>query len=165
MDIDFVLKISSSIFGLIALFLIGFQLKYQNKFNKFEALTRMHEELKSDKLQKALRFVYNAESKMLINPGNTVDLEKIELVLNTYDLLAYRVKNGVLPKKATIETEWSVLLRIWEKLEPFIGRERQERHEYSYKKYLCWIVSQSQEYKKKNYPLYGLKIIDRSKIQ
>lgn len=131
--------------AIIALFLIWRQLRCQNRQIMFDALTDLHKQLLSEEMQKALRFVYNTENSYLAKPKYASHLRMIELVLNTYDLIGFRVKKKVLPKEATLETEWKILLRMWPQLELFITNKREERGNIPYKEHFIWLVEEARK--------------------
>lgn len=145
------------------LFLVFLQLRAQNKQlatqnqqMSFEALTQLHKELISKDMQRALRVVYAFEPTRT-NTTSIGELEAIELVLNTYDLIGYRISRGVLPKNDTLETEWSVILGIWKRLEAFVIAQRKpgQRGNDRYKFWLEKLVKQAREYQtdqQHNYP-------------
>lgn len=138
------------------LFLVFLQLKAQNKQlatqnqqMSFEALTQLHKELISKDMQRALRVVYCFKPNRT-NTTSIVELEAIELVLNTYDLIGYRISRGVLPKNDTLETEWSVVLGIWKHLKTFVDAQRRQRGNHRYKFWLEELVNQAIEYQMNN---------------
>ena len=146
------IQLVSMLAAIVALFLIWFQLKYQSKQMKFEALTQLHEILISPSMQDALRFVYSEEPIYLANPKTPGELEKVELVLNTYDLIGLRVREGLLPEETTLVTEWGILLRVQGQLQPFIEQERMLRNGVPFKENYEWLVKRAKEFRNERYP-------------
>jgi ADP-ribose pyrophosphatase YjhB (NUDIX family) len=111
----------------------------------FDALTDLHKQLLSEEMQEALRFVYDTEKSYLAKPKYANHLRMIELVLNTYDLIGFRVRKKVLPKEATLETEWKILLSVWPQLEPFVNNTRRSRGDIPYKEHFIWLVGEARK--------------------
>ena len=149
---DIVIQAIGTVAALIALLLIWQQLRYQSKQVKLEALTQLHQQLDSDGMQEALRFVYTSDPNHLAQPKSEDELKKIESVLIAYDLVGYRVRQGVLPEAATLETEWAVLLTLWPQVQPFVERERALRGNVCYKQHLEWLVMKAGDFKRRHYP-------------
>jgi ADP-ribose pyrophosphatase YjhB (NUDIX family) len=155
---EIAVQLISAATAIIALLLIWLQLSYQTKQMRFEALTQLHQELIKPEMQKALRFIYNSDPEKLSNPTSEEAFIFIESVLNMYDLIGFRLRQGVLPRKATLETEWMVLLRIWPQLKPFIEAERLRRGNRFYKEHFEWLVNQAEQFKEQHYPGFISKI-------
>lgn len=133
-------QVVSTAASVLALLMIWVQLRYQSRQVEFECLTHLHQELLAAPMQEALRFVHSCDAHDLLHPKTEGDLEKIEIVLNTFDLVGFRVRKGVIPKKATLETEWMILLPLWSKISPFIEEQRRRRANNLYKQNLEWLV-------------------------
>ena len=151
----------STLAAIIALLLIWVQLKYQNKQMKYQALTQLHQELIGHTIQKALRFIFSSEPNDIAHPRSEEDLERIELVLNTYDLIGFRVKQDLLPRDDTLKTEWMLLLPLGLKLQEFIGCEKVLRGGAPYKAHFEWLVKMAEEFKAKNYPNCNIRAFGR----
>lgn len=133
------------------------QLIAQNKQSMFDSLTRLHHELIGIETQKALRLIYSYcdDPNRLVRdtePGSLAisyeNLHSIELLLNSYDLIGFRVKQEVIPKDAVLETESMILLRIWKCVENFINAERDRRNDPKYKKPLECLVKEAEKHRK-----------------
>jgi 8-oxo-dGTP diphosphatase len=131
------IQIVSMLAALIALLLVWRQLL-------FNQLTDLHKQLLADDMQEALRFVYSVDPDLLADASGR-DLKMLELVLNTYDLIGFRVRRKVLPRRATLETEGKLLLRVWQQAKPFIDKERERRKDDSYKKHFEWLCDRARE--------------------
>ncbi len=153
-----IIQVISTAAAIVALFLIWLQLRTQSKQMKFDALTELHKQLNTSFIREALRFIYASEADDLANPKSEDELEKIEFVLETYDLIGFRIRQGVLPKDATLATEWTILMRLGEKLQPFIEREEKRRC-IPYKEHFMWLVKRAKEWQERRYPGYKPKIV------
>jgi hypothetical protein len=89
------------------------------------------------------------------------ELVKVELILNNYDLLAWRIKKGVIPLKDVLEIEWPVLLRFWQQLSGFVEVEQKRRGDVPYKESLKWLIERAREYKQAHYPDVTVEIYKR----
>ncbi len=138
------LQLATAATAVIALFLIWRQLRCQTRQATFDALTDLHKQLLSQEMQEALRFVYDTEKSYLAKPKYANHLRMIELVLNIYDLIGFRIKKRVLPKGATLETEWKILLRVWPKLKQFV-RDEGARRGTPYKEHFVWLVEEARK--------------------
>ncbi|WP_182884456.1 hypothetical protein [Microbispora sp. H10885] len=142
----------SSIAAVAALGLVLLQLRNQGRQLKQMALTTLHEELLKPEMQKAIRSIYAATPQELAVPKNDEELERIESVLNQYDLIGSRTQCGVIPKDQTLATEWSIVLRLWHQLSLFIERETHLRGGGPYKSGFKWLVEMSEQYRLEHYP-------------
>ncbi len=147
-----VIQIAGIAIAAVGLLLIWQQLRLGNKQAKFQALTELHKELISKDMQEALRLIYSKEPDELATPSID-ELPKIQLVLNTYDLIGFRVKQKIIPKKETLQTEWMVLLRIWKKLKKFVEKHRTFcGKSVPYKKYFEELCKMAERFQKEHYP-------------
>lgn len=142
-------QIVTALAGIAGLFLIWKQLKHQNKQMMYQVLTELHEKVISRPMKEAMFLVNNTCPKKLADPKSREQLEKIEMVLNFYDLIGFRVKKGVLPEEDVLETEWPVLLRLRKQLALFIENEKKLRgHEY-FKTFFLELAEKADDYRKK----------------
>ena len=156
-----VIQTISTAAALVALLMIWQQLRYQSKQMKYDALTQLHQQITSDTMHEALRFIYASDPNHLAHPKSEDELKKLELVLITYDLVGFRVRQGVLPESATLETEWAILLSLWPQVQPFIELERQFRGGVPYKQHFEWLVKRAEDFKRQHYPKCELRIHKR----
>jgi len=110
--IESLLQISATLIALTGLYLVWNQLKLLHRQIAFQSLTHFQEIVSKPELQESLRFVYRCKPDQLANPSTLEELVKIELILNNYDLLAWRIKKGINPLDEVLEIEWPVLLRF-----------------------------------------------------
>jgi hypothetical protein len=160
--ITILISLASTFLACIALVLLWWQLRYQNKQMHFAAMTQLHQEIIGPTIQRAIRYIYSKQPQDLAESLSEEELEKVELVLNTYDLIGHKVRKGVLPEQSTLETEWPVLLRLSQKLGPFIVQERQRRGEVPYKANFEWLVIRAESLRKKKFPQCQPQIFVRS---
>lgn len=159
--ISILTSLASTFIAVIALVLLWWQLRYQNKQMHFAAMTQLHQEIIGSTIQRAIRYIYSKQPHELAGPLPEEDLEKVELVLNTYDLIGHKVRRGVLPEDSTLEIEWPVLLRLSQRLGPFIVQERERRGEVPYKANFEWLVTRAELFRKKKHPQCEPKIFVR----
>jgi hypothetical protein len=126
-------------------------LELQLRQLRFNSLTALHQELISPAMQRALRFIFNTEPDALTRPRDEDDLEQVELVLRTFDLLGHRLQSGVLPVEETLQTEWITVLAVWPRLVPFVEMMQKERN-VPYKRYFRWLAERAEEYRRQHYP-------------
>ncbi len=157
-----VLQISATLIAITGLYLVWNQLKLLHRQITFQSLTHYQEIITRPELQKALRFVYSCAPNRLANPSYTEELEKIELILNNYDLLAWHIKKRVVPLDDVLEIEWPVILRFWKQLEKFVDKEKKGRGNVPCKENLRWLVEKAEEYKDKYYPDLPIIILNKS---
>src|SRR5664280_35616 len=93
--------------------LLCYQLWLQHRQSKFQALTELHREVLLSPMRDGLRNIYKRVDDNKGLPEDKQERGGIELVLDTYDLVGFRVAQSVLPRDATLETEWSVVWRVW----------------------------------------------------
>ena len=96
--------------------LLCYQLWLNRRQAKYQALTELHRQVLLSPMRDGLRCIYTRDKNDdQLPPFNTLERDGIELVLETYDLVGFRIAENVLPKAATLETEWSVVWRVWHK--------------------------------------------------
>lgn len=152
----------ASIFTLIVS-IVGFALALKAFSNsirqtRFQMLMHIQEMVLHPAMQRAMREIHTlAEQRpeAVNTPSTADDLERVELVLRTYDILAHRLKCAVLPLEEALQTEWMTVLSIWPKVEPFVKRQREVRG-VTYKAHLSWLVQRAEEYKERHHPLVKL---------
>jgi hypothetical protein len=115
--------ISETITALVAVIgvpVVWNQFRLQHRQALYEALTDLHNQVASQPIREGLQSIYRMSPGAKILSKDKHEKNCMELVLDTYDLVGFRVKKGVLPEKATLETEWSVVLRVWKHVENFV---------------------------------------------
>ena len=90
------LQSSAAAAAIGTLALIWWQLRIQSRQAMFEALTRLHDVLTGTELQGDLRLIYAGDPEVMKDPKSAQVLQSIERVLNIYDLIGFRAKQGVL---------------------------------------------------------------------
>lgn len=144
---------ASAMAAVVAIILIYLQVRAQNKQLRQSALISLHEEILQSEIQRAIRFVYASRPEDLAHPQSEEALERIELVLNRYDLIGSRMRHGVIPRKLTLQTEWPVVLRLNAQLSYFIESETDLRGTGTpYKPGFKWLVGESSKYQKRKHP-------------
>jgi ADP-ribose diphosphatase len=163
-DIDMLIKIISTSAAVGMLSLIWRQLHLQTKQSKFDALTKVHEQVMSTAFREALLAIFSTPPEVLADVKSKDLLEKLGLVTGLYDLVGARIEEGVLPYKPTLKTEWKILITLWQQVEQFIIRERERRCLPYYKEHLERLVNKAKEYRDKEHPDCNPKVINRKSI-
>ncbi|HEX3150251.1 MAG TPA: hypothetical protein VHR66_19400 [Gemmataceae bacterium] len=127
------------------------QLELSNRQMMFNSLTSLHHDLIAPGMQQAIRIVLSRSADDIKDPKTAEDLEYIELILRTFDLLGHRLQCGVLPTEETLQTEWITILTIWPHLQPFM-KQVESRRKVPYKSYFKWLHQQAEAYKKIHHP-------------
>jgi hypothetical protein len=143
--------VSGPILSFVGLLLVVRNLRIAERTQKFNMLTVLHHELIAPEMQRAIRSTFAKTAAELLNPTTAEDLESIELVLRTFDLLAHRLKCGALPREETLQTEWITVVSLWPRLQPFIDRMERERG-VPYKRFFRWLHDEAEKYKAKHFP-------------
>lgn len=160
-NIQNILQLIATAIAIVGLFLVWYRLRLLHQQAVFQSLSHFQAIVLKPELQEALRFIYSCEPHQLSDPTCVVQLAKVELILNHYDLLAWRIKKGIIPLKDVIEIEWPVLLRFWQQLREFVEAEQKRRGDVPYKESLKWLVGKASEYKQTHYPDITVKIHKR----
>ncbi len=163
MEFNTIVQLISASAAIGALFLISYQLYQQTKQSKFEVLTAIHREVGTKEFRKALKIIFKAKQEELLNPYSKEVLESIELVTGLYDLVGIRLEEGVLPKAATLKSEWKILVLLWRQVQGFVLREREDRG-LPYKEHFQMISLEAEKYWKKYYPESDPKVVTKDDI-
>lgn len=143
------LNLISTCAAVVALFLIWRQLKHQAKNTNYRTLTELHQLLIDSQIKRNLRFIFNRSPEELEKPKSEEELEIIETTLNTYSLVGFRIEKGVLPENETLDTEWTVILRLYRKLRLFIEQEKKLRGgDARYRESFLKLVEMAEDYKR-----------------
>ena len=144
------------------MFGIWWQLKCANTQRRFDALTILHGNLYGPSMLEALRFIYSKTPNELAEPVSEDELNKIEHVVNSFDLVGFKIAKGVLPRRDTLATEWRVLLRLSVKLSKFLDKETEIRCGGPYKEHLRILIAEAEEYRKRHFPEYKVEFFSRA---
>ncbi len=149
-------------FNAIALIFLTIQIFIQNKQLKYNQLDSLHEQLISIDLKKIIYRLYNEFELNYSNQNlNFEERLEIEYILNTFDLIGYRIKKGILPKNDILATEWRVIHKLWQLLEQYITDRRKNDGDNTYKEYFDWLNKETTKYMLKN----NIKDIINGKVQ
>lgn len=141
----------SSTAALLGIVLICWTLRNSLRQTKFNMLNYIQGMVLQPEMQRAMRELHALNAEAVSAPQSAADLERVELVLRTYDILAHRLRCGVLPKKETLQTEAIPVLSLWPKLEGFVDRQAGIRG-IPYKPHLKWLVGECKAYMKRYHP-------------
>ena len=158
--ISTILEVATAIAAIIALPLIVLQLRQQNKQQRFEALGQVHKEVAAVEFREALRSIFAVEPEELAATKSVALMEQIDDATAVYDLAGLRIQEGVLPKEATLKTEWKILLPLWSHLEGFVITERQRRG-VPYKEHFEWLAGEAELYRQQHYPAADPQVVRR----
>src|SRR5688572_5613575 len=98
------MQIVTALSTAVAAVFVGIQIRYQTRQQKLECLTKLHDELLAPSMQEALRAVHQMSAEEVANPHCVEDLEHIERIANTFDLLGFRVRRKAVPQYDALET-------------------------------------------------------------
>jgi ADP-ribose pyrophosphatase YjhB (NUDIX family) len=146
-NIQTVCTIVTTVIAAIGAPLIFYRLYLQYRQSKYTALTELHTNVMFSSIREGVQFIYKRDKADVTLPADKKQRDEIEQVLETYDLIGFRVKKGVLPRAATLETEWSVVWRVWYQMKAFIDAENNNR-KAPYKKHLEWLANKAEKYRK-----------------
>lgn len=80
------------------------------------------------------------------------DLRKIKLVLNSLDYLGMLVSHDDFTSDPIVEWASPFVVKVWEKLGPYVENEAQRRNEPDYYEAACKLAERCQEMRKKRFP-------------
>lgn len=86
--------------------------------------------------------------------------EHIDDATAVYDLVGLRIQEGVLPKEATLKTEWKILVPLWSHTKEYVMKERRRRG-MPYKEHFEWLASEAERYRQKHYPEAKPRVVRR----
>lgn len=162
-DLTNVLDIAATVTAIIALLLIVLQLRQQTKQQRFEALREVHREVATAEFREALRAVFAVDSEELAATDSVTLKEHIDDATAVYDLVGLRIQEGVLPKEATLKTEWKILLPLWSHTREYVMEERRRRG-LPYKEYFEWLAGEAERYRQKHYPETRPQVVKRQQM-
>ena len=149
MDIN--IQVISVLASIGVLILIWRQLRLQTKQAKFDTLTQIHQEVCTQEFRDALAIIFSVKPHELSNSNSQEIIDSIGTATGLYDLVGVRVQEGVLPKRATLKTEWKILVPLWDHVKGFVYNEREQRG-LPYKEHFEWLAGEAKKYWEKHYP-------------
>jgi hypothetical protein len=155
MDIATMLTV---ITNLVVMILILLQLREQNRQGRFDAMTKIHDEVGRATFRKALFDVFNASRDSLRSPPPGKLRESIELVLSLYDLLGAKIKSKVVDRDLALSTEWTIIVPLSKQLQEFIAFEAKRRNT-PYKEHFNTLAQQARDFQREHYPHNEPKIV------
>ncbi len=145
-NIDRLIAVAGVVVNAGGFLFLGAQFIAYRRQQKFDALTQIHTEVGSGNFREALRCLLNSSPESLLEPEDVVVQQHIAIATGLYDLLGLRVRHGVLPTDALLESEWKILLPLWDQLRPYVEAERLRRNIPQYKEHFEWLVHQAEKY-------------------
>ncbi|OGO14915.1 MAG: hypothetical protein A2Z14_16855 [Chloroflexi bacterium RBG_16_48_8] len=152
------IELVTAITGMIALLLIVLQLRQQTKQQRFEALSQVHKEVAEPEFRNALQAVFSKDPEALASTTSFELKRSIDDATAVYDLVGLRIQEGVLPKEATLKTEWKILVPLWRQVEGYVKSER-ERRGMPYKEHFEWLAKEAEKYRSRHYPESTPKVV------
>ena len=145
------IDIIATVASVFVLTLILIQLHQQNKQAQFQALDRVQVRLAAPEFRQALGSVLS-HSPESIAGSEAVELQRqIELVIDVYKQVSRRLREGVLPRQATLASEWKTLVQLWERFsEPSAHQHQLDRILYG--EDFDWLAAEALAYQRENHP-------------
>lgn len=136
------------------------QLKEMTKARHLDAMMQVHEMLASVEARNHRKYIY---TKLKSNPEKLTakEREHVEQVSVAFDRIGNLVEYGLVPRDVLFDSHCEVIIRIWQKLEPYILHHRQMiggRHVEHFEK----LAVAAQKYHSKHFPGQVLNTIDLS---
>ena len=144
-----IVKAVSEIVTALGIFVFLYQAFLQYRQSKYTALSELHKDVVRSSIREGLQFIYNRNKEDITFPMNKEERDKIEQVLDIYDLIGFRVKKRLLPKDATLETEWKTVWRVWYQMEAYV-KVVNDGPGGPYKQHLGWLRNEAEKYRKSN---------------
>jgi hypothetical protein len=164
LNLSTIIELAAAVTGMIALLLIVLQLRQQTKQQKFEALSQVHQEVAKPEFREALRTVFAVSPDELASTTSNDLMQSIDDATAVYDLVGLRIQEGVLPKEATLKTEWKILVPLWRHVEGFVKEERKRRG-MPYKEHFEWLAMEAERYRSKYFPESSPTIVKRHRVR
>jgi hypothetical protein len=133
------------------------QLKEMTKARHLEAMIQVYEMIGSESSRKHRRFIYT-ELKSVPEKITSDEREHVEQVSVTFDRIGKLVESDLIPKDELLASHCEVIIRSWNKLEPYIRHHRKltgGRHANHFER----LTMIAQEYHSKHFPGENLEII------
>jgi len=136
------------------------QLKEMTKARYLDAMMQVHEMLASEEARNRRKYIYN---KLKSKPERltAVEREHVEQVSVTFDRIGNLVEYGLVPRDVLFDSHCEVIIRVWQKLEPYIMYHRQligGRHVEHFEK----LAVAARDYHSKHFPGQELNIVGLS---
>jgi hypothetical protein len=160
LNLTTIIELATAVTGIAALLLIVLQLRQQTKQQRFEALSQVHKEVAEPEFRDALRAIFAVPPEELTSTTSFDLMQSIDDATAVYDLVGLRIQEGVLPKEATLKTEWKILVPLWQHVEGFVKKER-ERRGMPYKEHFEWLAGEAEKYRRKHFPESNPKVVKR----
>jgi hypothetical protein len=119
------IDIIATIASVFVLTLILIQLRQQNKQARFQALDQVQRRLAAPEFRQALGNVLSHSAESLAGSEAAEVKRQIEHVVGVYQRVGRRLREGVLPRKATLASEWKTVEQLRERLSEPIALQRQ----------------------------------------
>lgn len=134
------------------------QLKEMTKARHLDAMLQVHEMLASAEARNHRKYIY-IKLKSKPDKLSAEEREHIEQVSVTFDRIGNLVEYGLVPKDILFDSHCEVIIRAWQKLEPYIMHHRQligGRHVEHFEK----LAAEARDYQSKHFPRQMLNTVD-----
>lgn len=134
------------------------QLKEMTKARHLQAMLQVYEMIGSESARKHRKFIYT-ELKSAPETLTSDEREHVEQISITFDRIGILVASDLIPKDELLAGHCEVIIRTWNKLEPYIKHYRKVIGNY-HAKHFETLAILAQEYHSKHSPSESLEIVD-----
>ena len=123
-----IVTVISSIFAVIGIFLLVWQIILQRLDRRNEAISRLFDELLTPEFRHKVVFIYSRKPEDLVLSKLTEPERGIvDEVTARFEGLGFKVRKKVIPKKDAIEGFWDWVVRCAQQTQPYIQDQRERR--------------------------------------
>ena len=120
-----IISAAAAAFGLI---LLSLQLYFQRRYEKNRTVAQLFDEMVTADFQDKLRLIYSRDPDALVLARLDSDQRALVTEITArFDILGFKARKGVVPKKETIEIFWDWVIRCAQQLRPHIEDQRRRR--------------------------------------
>jgi Domain of unknown function (DUF4760) len=134
------------------------QLKEMTKARHLEAMLRVYEMIGSEAARKHRKFIYT-ELKSSPETLTAEEREHVEQISVAFDRIGILVASDLIPKEKLLSGHCEVIIRSWDKLEPYIKHHRKVVGNY-HAKYFEALAVLAQEYHSRHSSGENLEIVN-----
>jgi hypothetical protein len=121
-------QIISAVAAAFGLILLSLQLFLQRRYEKNCAIAQLFDEMVTPDFQEKLRLIYSrSPDELVLARLNSDQRALVAEITARFDMLGFKARKGVVPKKETIEIFWDWVIRCAQQLRPHIQDQRRRR--------------------------------------
>lgn len=141
-------QIISAATAALGLILLSWQLYLQRRYEKNRAVTQLFDEMVTPDFQDKLRFIYSlAPDDLVLAHLDSDQRALVAEVTARFDMLGYKARKDVVPKKEAVEIFWDWVIRCAQQLRPHIEDQRRRRGRTDvYRADFDWLARQCKLY-------------------